>query len=264
MIQIEAAAEAEARASHRPRGIGEIALPRKDGTVTRVDLARKAFRERIRRRLKGGGMMRRYAPELFGQDIYGTDENDNVKLGSRESIFNAMNGPFAPLDKPSKLRTPIQPDAVRRAMYNDARAHKKLDGAARIRHSEYYLKNDRTAGTYTYLPKNHRNPFGYGRVLVKARRDQALDIGPFDTDRFKHGGGHPDLAFSKGAQKNTRLPLPANPRLPFAEADAAIQGMRPSKLQAFEEFTPPPKIPKFAPPPPEDKSDAPTNGDTPE
>jgi len=62
------------------------------------------------------------------------------------------------------------------------------------------------------------------------------------------------------------LPLPSNPRLPWAEADASIAGMRPSKLQEFPEFTPPPLIPKFVPPPPEDKSDVPAvgQGDTPE
>lgn len=266
LLQMKAAAEVAASANKRPRGIGHIALPRVDGTMTRVDYARKLFRERIRRRLRSGGMLRRYAPELFGSDVYGMDDNDNVKIGSRATIWDAMNGPFAPMAKPSAQRPKPNADALRMAMLRDAQRHAKADKAQGIRHSEYYLKNDPYRGAYTYLPRNHRNPFGFQKVIAEARRNQALDVGPFEGPRFTHQYANPLNAFDAGAQRHMRIPLPSNPRLPFAEADAAIAGMRPSKLQQFEEFVPPPKIPKFVPAPPADGKDVPSTGqgDTPE
>jgi hypothetical protein len=247
------------RDSQRPRGIGYIALPRKDGRETKVDIARRLWRERARRQLKSGGMLRRYAPELFDGDIYGTDDNDNVKPGSRATIWDAMNGPFAPVQKPSSLRPPINPDAIKVAMAADARSHARMDKRQMIRHNEFFNPNDPTANAYTYLPSNHRNPFGYGRVFAKARRDQALDIGPFDKPRFGHSSGNPLAAFSKGLSKG-RLPIPLNPRLPFAEAEAGVPGLAPSKMQRYPSFKPPPAIPKMAPPPSPGGEDNPKNG----
>jgi len=249
----------KSKESERPRGIGPIALPRKDGTMTKVDVARKLWRERSRRQLKSGGMLRRYAPELFDGDIYGVDDNDNVKPGSRATIWDALNGPFAPLQNPSAQRPPINPDSVKVAMAADAREHAKLDKLGRIRHTEFFNPNDPTASAYTYLPKNHRNPFGYGRVFARARREQRLDIGPFDQPRAGHSSDNLLARFSKGLAKG-RLPIPLNPRLPFAEAEAGVPGLAPSKLQRYPSFKPPPAIPKMAPPPNEDKSDNPKNG----
>jgi hypothetical protein len=190
-------------------------------------------------------------------------------------MWDAMNGPFAPLPKPSKMRAPVNPDAVKFAMLKDAQAHAKLDkkqgkwcrtvcpvplalpSSSRppsrlgLRHTEYYLKNDPYRNAYTYVARNHRNPFGFARIVARARADQALDISPFDGPRFRHTQANPTLAFSKGAQRNSAFPMPSNPRLPFAEADAAIAGMRPSKLQQFETFQPPPAIPKMAAAPPQ-------------
>jgi len=203
--------------------------------------------EKLRRHVRTGGMLRRYAPELFDANVYDNDENDNVQLGSRASIFDAMNGPFSPLPAPHDQRAKINPAAIRFAMDADNRAHAKSDQKNKIRHSDDYDPNDPHANAYTYLPRNHRNkPFGYGKIFARARRDQALDIGPFEQQRYTNQYANPLLAF-RGAR--TVLPLPMNPRFPFAEADAAIQGMRPDKLQQFPDFKPPPQWPSFAPAP---------------
>jgi len=217
------------------------------GIPERLSYMKNLRMEKLRRHVRTGGMLRRYAPELFDANVYDNDENDNVQLGSRASIFDALNGPFSPLPPPHERRAKINPSAIRVAMDAENRAHAKADEKAKIRHIDDYNPNDPTAAKYHYLPRNHRNkPFGYGKVFARARRDQALDIGPFEQQRYTNQYDNPLLAF-RGAR--TILPLPMNPRFPFAEADAAIQGMRPDKLQQFPDFKPPPKWPSFAPAP---------------
>jgi len=245
-----AAAEAGSQVMEGRRGSDDV--PRASKALSERLIYMKNLRmEKLRRRVRTGGMLRRYAPELFNADVYGTDDNDNVLLGSRATMRDAMQGPFAPLPPP---RPPASEAAVRVAVAKDDADHKKSDAQNKIRHSDDYNPNDPQANAYTYLPRNHwRKPFGFGKIFARARRDQALDIGPFEQQRYHNQYANPLLAFERGASRV--LPLPFNPRLPFAEADAAIQGMRPSKLQQFKDFKPPPKWPSFAPGPSADAKD---------
>jgi len=193
-------------------------------------------------------MLRRYAPDMFNADVYGVDDNDNVKVGSRATIWDALNGPFAAL-KPQ--RPPVDEGVISRMLNADDRAHALADQREKIRHIEdaaAMAGRDPYAAGYTYLPANHRTkPFGYGRLIARARHWQALDVGPFERSArtWNHASSNPLSSF-KGYD---HAPLPYTPHLPFAESDAAFMGMRPSKLQQFKDFVPPPEMPKFAAPP---------------
>jgi len=248
-VQMEVAAHAASRAGmDMTRKRWSPPLPRGDSGMSRIAYAKALRREMITRRLREGGMLRRYAPELFNADVYGVDDNDNVKVGSRATIWDALNGPFAP---PKPKRTPVDAAVLSKLLNQDDRAHQMADRRDHIRHIEdaaALAGRDPYAAGYTYLPANHRTkPFGYGRLVARARLQQSLDVGPFEKSArtFNHNAANP-LASFKGLDHS---PLPYTPRLPFAESDAAFQGRRPNKLKQFEDFVPPPEMPKLAPPP---------------
>jgi len=248
-VQMEVAAHAASRGRMgTTRKRWSPPLPRGNNGMSRIAYAKALRRETITRRLRSGGMLRRYAPEMFNADVYGVDDNDNVKVGSRETIWDALNGPFAPT-KPK--RAPVDPGVLSKLLNQDDRAHQMADRRDHIRHLEdaaALAGRDPFAAAYTYLPANHRTkPFGYGRLVARARLQQSLDVGPFEKSArtFNHFAANPLAAF-KGLDHS---PLPYTPRLPFAESDAAFQGRRPNKLQQFEDFVPPPEMPKLAPPP---------------
>jgi len=248
-VEMEMAARAAATAGSMSARGKRFSPPLPKGKhMSRIAYAKAVRRETLSRRMRSGGMLRRYAPDLFNADVYGVDDNDNVKVGSRATIWDALNGPFAP-KKPQ--RPPADVGVVSKLLNEDERAHAAADRRDHIRHIEdaaALAGRDPYAAAYTYLPANHRTkPFGFGRLVARARLQQSLDVGPFEKSArtFNHNAANPMAAF-KGLDHS---PLPYTPRLPFAESDAAFQGGRPSKLQQFHEFVPPPKMPKFEAPP---------------
>jgi len=255
VVEMEMAARAAAGAGmHSRRKRFTPPLPR-DGLMSRVAYAKAVRREKLTRRLREGGMLRRYAPDLFNADVYGVDDNDNVKVGSRATIWDALNGPFAPM-KPK--RDPVDAGVVSKLLNEEDKKHEMADRRDNIRHIEdaaALAGRDPYAAGFTYLPANHRTkPFGFGRLIARARLQQSLDVGPFEKSSrtWNHNAANPMASF-RGFDHS---PLPYTPRLPFAEADAAFQGQRPSKLQQWPEFTPPPQMPKFAAPPADKGGDA--------